>query len=452
MSRRTGLRARAPPPSIITASVALDDGEVSSSSAAAAASDGEVSSAYAPSASGGTTSWSDAPATPLVTSGSDVDHDAPNSSSRGGVPAVGGRGGKRARAGRRESGGGGGGSRGCGGGRGSSAGGVGDGGGIPPLGDGQFRGLPPYSPATASVVRGAFLAHYRTHGRQLPWRAPPRPVGVPRPASPPPAPAAGSAYTAWTAEVVLGQVHKRVDGPSGAAAAVAAWLAAYPTVAALGAAPVAAARRKWGALGLGNFRPRGERMHRAAVGLVADAAAAARGGGDSGAPDLPRTVADLRRLPGVGVTTAAAIAASAYGIPAPVVDGVTARVWARLRPPAVDVEELAARPPRRLTVAAASAAATRHATPHAAALVAGCDGAAADDPGDLAAAVWEVGATVCTTSAPACGACPVRTWCGAAAEAVAAGVDPPSYVVRWPRQAARSATRRARRARKHRKA
>lgn len=322
----------------------------------------------------------------------------------------------------------------------------------PPPGGGHFRGLPPYSPATAAVVRGAFLAHYRTHGRPLPWRPPPRPVGVPRPASPPPAPAAGSAYTAWIAEVVLGQVHKRVDGPSGAAAAVTAWLAAYPTVAALGAAPVASVRRTWAALGLGCFRPRGERMHRAAVGLVTDAAGAARGSGDGGAPDLPRTLVDLRRLPGVGVTTAAAIAATAYGIPAPVVDGVTARVWARLRPPAADVEELAGQPPRRLTVAAAAAAATRHATPHAAALVAGTGGGAgADDPGDLAAAVWEVGATVCTTSTPACGVCPVRTWCGAAAEAAAAAVDAPSYVVRWPRQGARPPARRALRARKRRK-
>jgi len=140
-------------------------------------------------------------------------------------------------------------------------------------------------------------------------------------------------------------------------------------------------------------------------------------------------------LPGIGATTAAAIAAIAHGAPVVAVDATITRVLCRLRPPA-DMEDLGVGGQgAKVSASAAAAAATRHATVHAQALVAGTGGGAwEDDPGDLVVAVRELGATICTAAAPACGACPVRGLCAGAAEAAAACASPPSYVTRWPRQ------------------
>ncbi|GAB0491806.1 hypothetical protein MMPV_003061 [Pyropia vietnamensis] len=196
-------------------------------------------------------------------------------------------------------------------------------------------------------------------------------------------------------------------------------MAAFPSVTDLAAASPEAVREAWA--GLGYYR-RAAALHAAARTMVADATTAT-GDGDSqneAVADLPRTIDGLRALPGVGAYTAGAIAAIAYGLPAAAVDGNVARVFARLRPPA-DVEDTAGAAVPPVSAAAVATAATRHATIHATALVAGTGGGAdEDDPGDLAQALMELGATICTPLAPACGTCPVRAWCGGAAEAAAA--------------------------------
>jgi A/G-specific adenine glycosylase len=46
---------------------------------------------------------------------------------------------------------------------------------------------------------------------------------------------------------------------------------------------------------------------------------------------LPRTAAELRKIPGIGPYTAGAIASIAYDQPAPLVDGNVIRVLSRLR-------------------------------------------------------------------------------------------------------------------------
>src|SRR6185295_17592952 len=108
----------------------------------------------------------------------------------------------------------------------------------------------------------------------------------------------------------------------------------------------------------------------------------------------PSTAEQLRRLPGVGDYTAAAVASIAFGEPVPVLDGNVARVMARR----LACDEDTARPEvrRRLRNAAAEL----------------LDAAA---PGDSNQALMELGATLCAPVAPRCGECPLTRECMARA-------------------------------------
>ena len=104
---------------------------------------------------------------------------------------------------------------------------------------------------------------------------------------------------------------------------------------------------------------------------------------------------ELRKLPGVGRYTAAAIASIAYGEPVAVVDGNVERVLSRL-------DGRTAR--RRLGMAAGAGIAGRPP----------CRGTGREvGRGDWNQAMMELGATVCTPQNPQCLVCPVRRWCRA---------------------------------------
>jgi len=104
----------------------------------------------------------------------------------------------------------------------------------------------------------------------------------------------------------------------------------------------------------------------------------------------------LRALPGIGVYTAAAIAAIAFDRDATVVDGNVERVMARLH---AVTDPLPVAKPRLKTLAAALTPDRR--------------------PGDYAQAVMDLGATVCTPRKPSCLACPWIEACRARAMAIA---------------------------------
>jgi len=158
----------------------------------------------------------------------------------------------------------------------------------------------------------------------------------------------------------------------------AAWLARWPTPAALASEPAGEAVRAWGRLG---YPRRALRLHAAAVAMV-----------ERHAGQVPDDPAALRALPGVGDYTAAAVAAFAFRRRAVVLDTNVRRVLGRLL-------RGEARP-----VAASPGVAERSA-------------AAAVLPRDpAAAAVWsvavmELGALVCTARRPRCDACPVADRC-----------------------------------------
>ncbi|MBI1179970.1 MAG: A/G-specific adenine glycosylase [Alphaproteobacteria bacterium] len=209
-------------------------------------------------------------------------------------------------------------------------------------------------------LQDALLAWYDRHRRDLPWRAGPG-------ESPDP-------YAVWLSEIMLQQTTvATVKGYFDR------FLARWPTVADLAAAPLDDVLTEWAGLG---YYARARNLHKCAV-----AVAAAHGG------RFPADEAALLALPGIGRYTAAAIAAIAFGIPATVVDGNVERVVSRLR--AVETPLPESKPEIY-----------RHAealTPR-------------SRPGDFAQAMMDLGATVCTPRGPLCMVCP---WSGACAARLA---------------------------------
>ena len=149
------------------------------------------------------------------------------------------------------------------------------------------------------------------------------------------------------------------------------FLETFPTPAAAAAAPVADVVRAWAGLG---YNRRAVNLHRAATVVVA------RHGGT-----VPGVLADLLALPGIGPYTARAVLAFAFEVDVGVVEVNSARVLAR----AVAGRPLSA--------------------PDAQALA---DGLVPAGQGWVwNQAMLDLGATICTKSAPRCGACPLWAMC-----------------------------------------
>jgi A/G-specific adenine glycosylase len=195
--------------------------------------------------------------------------------------------------------------------------------------------------------RARLLRWYATNARDLPWRR------------------ARDPYRIWVSEIMLQQT--RVAAVVGH---YREFLRRFPTLAALARAREDQVLAAWS--GLGYYR-RARLLHQAARVVRTE-----HGG------KLPRDVAALRRLPGVGRYTAAAIASIAFEVPAAVVDGNVERVLSRLAGKQLSQGEAWQRAeqlvePRR--------------------------------PGDFNQALMELGATVCLPEKPECARCPVRAWC-----------------------------------------
>ena len=154
------------------------------------------------------------------------------------------------------------------------------------------------------------------------------------------------------------------------------FLAAFPDVASLAAAPIERVLERWS--GLGYYR-RAHLLHRAAGAVVAE-----HGG------QFPRDVAAVARLPGVGRTTAAAVAAFAFGARGAILDGNVQRVLARH----AGVGGAAA----KTTVRRALWQLAEARLPPSGIEI-------------YTQALMDLGATVCLRKAPRCDACPVASDC-----------------------------------------
>ncbi|HKG86286.1 MAG TPA: A/G-specific adenine glycosylase [Beijerinckiaceae bacterium] len=209
-------------------------------------------------------------------------------------------------------------------------------------------------PPASKPEAGELLAWYDRHRRDLPWRA-----KADAPADP---------YRVWLSEIMLQQTTVAAVKPF-----YERFLQRFPTVAALAEAPVEQVMQAWAGLG---YYSRARNLHACAR------AVAERHGGR-----FPDTEAGLRRLPGIGAYTAAAIAAIAFNRPAAAVDGNVERVVSRLF--LVETPLPKAKPVIR-DLAEALVPAER--------------------PGDFAQGLMDLGATICTPKRPACAICP---WLGA---------------------------------------
>lgn len=192
-------------------------------------------------------------------------------------------------------------------------------------------------------LRGALLGWYRTHARDLPWRG------------------EADSYRILLSEVLLQQT--RVDQ---AIPYFHRFLQNFPTLRALGQADLESVLKVWQGVG---YYARARNLHKLA----------------QTNPELPRTYAELLRLPGIGPYTAAAVASIAFGEGVAAVDGNVRRVVARLEaksnPTPIEVQNKADQ------------------------LL------APDAPGDWNQAMMELGATVCLPKRPRCPDCPINAFC-----------------------------------------
>ncbi len=200
----------------------------------------------------------------------------------------------------------------------------------------------------------AVLTWYDANARDLPWRRTTDPWAI------------------LVSEVMLQQTPVARVLP-----AYDAWLRRWPTPASMAAAEPGDAVRAWGRLG---YPRRALRLHDAARSIVAQ-----HGG------EVPRELAALLALPGVGTYTARAVASFAFAQRHAVVDTNVRRVHARA------------------VLGQAEAGAPAAARDHALAETLLPDDAAV--AARLGVATMELGALVCTARAPRCDACPVLALC-----------------------------------------
>ena len=193
-------------------------------------------------------------------------------------------------------------------------------------------------------------------------------------------------YRVWLSEIMLQQTTVEAVKPY-----FRKFVEKWPDVAALAAADTEDVMKAWAGLG---YYSRARNL-KACAGLVA----ALPGG------RFPDTEDGLRKLPGIGPYTAAAIASIAFDRRAAVVDGNVERVMSRLFEIETPLPDLKNEVRDSLA----------HLVPEA-------------RPGDFAQAMMDLGATICTPKRPRCMLCPLRNDC----RAIGNG-DPERLPIRRPK-------------------
>ena len=202
------------------------------------------------------------------------------------------------------------------------------------------------------------LSWYRASARMLPWREDPTP------------------YHIWVSEIMLQQT--RIEAVKGY---YARFLSKLPDVSALASADEETYLKLWEGLGYYN---RVRNMHKAAVALSEE-----MGG------RMPETYEELKKLPGIGDYTAAAIASIAFGECVPCVDGNVLRVTKRVEGSREDIAKDAVRKATREDLLALMEAELP-------------EGAA----GDFNQGMMEIGEVLCLPNGkPLCEKCPLAERC-----------------------------------------
>ncbi|MBM3759877.1 MAG: A/G-specific adenine glycosylase [Acidobacteria bacterium] len=197
------------------------------------------------------------------------------------------------------------------------------------------------------------LDWFEKNQRDLPWRKTKDP------------------YKIWLSEIMLQQTRVTAVIPY-----FERFIARFPDYQSLAAASESDLLSMWSGLG---YYSRARNIQKAAQMMVE------RGG-------FPSTYDEIRKLPGVGDYTAAAVASIAFGLPVVGLDGNIVRVMARWTAESGDVKAGATR--ERLRQAAQNQLDTKRA-------------------GDYKQSLMELGATICLPKAPKCLYCPINEDCDA---------------------------------------
>lgn len=197
------------------------------------------------------------------------------------------------------------------------------------------------------IFSNLLIEWYMGHKRNLPWRKTKDP------------------YKIWLSEIMLQQTRVNQGLPY-----YLTFVKKYPSVNKLAQAPEKEVLRLWQGLG---YYSRARNLHRCAKIVSSELKG-----------KFPNTVDELKKLPGIGDYTAAAIASLAFAKPAAVVDGNVFRVLSRLFEVPIDV---------------ASPAGKKHFFELANRLI------PHDQPGEFNQAMMEFGAVHCVPRNPKCDDC-----------------------------------------------
>lgn len=205
-----------------------------------------------------------------------------------------------------------------------------------------------------SLTRALF-DWYKNNKRKLPWRNAPTP------------------YHVWVSEIMLQQTRVETVIPY-----YKRWMAALPDIFHLANATQHQVLNLWEGLG---YYTRARNLHKAAKIVLAEYNG-----------KLPADIPSLRKLPGIGPYTAAAIASIAFGMDVVAIDGNLRRVIARLE----NIQSLLGTPDfeKQVTQFANSHLPPGHA-------------------GNYNQALMDLGATICLPRQPRCNRCPLQLFCSA---------------------------------------
>jgi len=207
-----------------------------------------------------------------------------------------------------------------------------------------------------AALRARLLAWYERNRRDLPWRGSVDP------------------YAIWVSEIMLQQTRVAV-----VVERYHAFLTRFPTLLSLALAPEQEVLALWS--GLGYYR-RARMLHKAAQFVAGNLAG-----------NLPARAEELRKLPGIGAYTAAAVASIAHGEPVAVVDGNVERVLCRLAGWEAGSRKGGGTELRNKVADLAQQLLDRA------------------RPGDFNQAIMDLGAMVCTPRNPQCLICPLAADC-----------------------------------------
>ncbi|RLU03999.1 MAG: adenine DNA glycosylase [Ketobacter sp.] len=207
--------------------------------------------------------------------------------------------------------------------------------------------------------RARILDWYQQYGRKdLPWQQQITP------------------YKVWVSEIMLQQTQVTTVIPY-----FERFMARFPSVMELAQSPVDDVLQHWAGLG---YYARARNLHKCAQVVC-----------NQHKGEFPADVDALAQLPGIGLSTAGAIASISMGIAAPILDGNVKRVLTRLH-------AVAGWPGDKKVADKLWEIAERYTGP--------------EQTREYTQAMMDLGATLCTRSKPACTVCPLVDNCQAAAQ------------------------------------